>query len=115
MSLGASGGLLTIWDDTKIESVDSLEGAFSLSNKFRNKEDGGLWIHSNVYGSVDQCDKEEFRGKLAAIGGQWDMPWCFSGDFNATKSPRDRCRGRINRRESKFFNQFIVSYCLLEQ
>lgn len=92
--------------------MNKLEGAFSLSLAFRNIGEHETWVQTNVYGPTDYDDREDFWGELAAIRGWWNIPWCLCGDFNATKSPKDRMDGRMNRREAEFFNNFIDSFCL---
>ena len=49
-SLGASGGILTMWDKSKITVVENIKGRFSLSIKGDTMCKKRCWI-TNVYGS----------------------------------------------------------------
>lgn len=114
-SEGASGGFLTIWDESKVELVDHLEGSFSLSTLFRNVSDNVSWAMSNIYGPVDSHLKQDFWLELSSLGGIWsDMCWCVCGDYNATKSREDRNTGKLNRNEAKEFCNWIDSFELQE-
>lgn len=65
---GASRGLLTMWDATKVGQIDILEGEFSLSIVFRNVFGNTIWVHTNVYGLVDHKEKHSYWQELAAGG-----------------------------------------------
>ena len=47
---GAAGGVVVIWDNRVLELVGMEVGLFSISCRFKNCEDGFLWIFTGVYG-----------------------------------------------------------------
>ena len=48
---------------------------------------------SGVYCPIERSLKESFWKELGFISGQWEEPWCVSGDFNKILSPNERSRG----------------------
>ncbi len=48
--MGASGGILLMWDNRVVEKVEEAVGMFSISWKFRNVSSGFEWAFSGVYG-----------------------------------------------------------------
>lgn len=113
-SIGTSGGCLTIWDERLLEMLNCLDGAYSLTIKFRNKEDNVEWILTNIYGPIEYIEKEDVWCEIAVIGRVWSLLWCVCGDLNATKESKGRQGGHISRREFRNFNNFIGSYGLIE-
>ncbi|RVX23718.1 Transposon TX1 uncharacterized 149 kDa protein [Vitis vinifera] len=55
---GAVGGLLICWDKRSLEILDWEEGQFSLSCRFRNVEDGVVWVFTGVYGPFTKEERE---------------------------------------------------------
>ena len=93
---GAVGGLLICWDKRSLEILDWEEGQFSLSCRFRNVEDGVVWVFTGVYGPFTKEERECLWEEIGAIRGIWEDPWCLGGDFNVTLFQRERSRqGRI--------------------
>ncbi|RVW43928.1 hypothetical protein CK203_072334 [Vitis vinifera] len=78
---GTAGGLLLIWDNRVLESLEVESGGYSISARFRNCSDGFSWIFSGVYGPVIGSEKEDFWEELGAIRGLWEDPWCIGGDL----------------------------------
>ncbi|KAJ9697075.1 hypothetical protein PVL29_009023 [Vitis rotundifolia] len=92
-SRGASGGILVFWDSRLVELVGLEEGLFSISCRFKNCEDGIVWVFTGVYGPVCSRDREDFWEELGSIKGLWADPWCVGGDFNLVRYPEERSRG----------------------
>ena len=84
---GSAGGILLLWDNSRISLVDSVVGSFSVSCLFRMPEDGFQWAFSGVYGPVENSFRESFWEELGSIKGLWDCPWCVGGDFNEVLFP----------------------------
>ena len=57
---GSAGGILLLWDNSRISLVDSVVGSFSVSCLFRMLEDGFQWAFTGVYGQVESRFKESF-------------------------------------------------------
>ncbi|RVW71709.1 Transposon TX1 uncharacterized 149 kDa protein [Vitis vinifera] len=87
---GAAKGLLLFWDNRVLEKLEVESGGYSISIRFRNRDDGFTWIFSRVYGSMIGSEKEDFWEELEAICGLWEDPWCIGGDFNAIRFPEER-------------------------
>ena len=90
---GFAGGILLLWDNSRIGLVDSVVGSFSVSCLFRMLEDGFQWAFTGVYGPVENRFRESFWEELGSIKGLWDGPWCVGGDFNEILFPNERSRG----------------------
>ena len=90
---GSAGGILLLWDNSRISMVDSVVGSFSVSCLFRMAEDGYQWAFSGVYGRVEKRLRESFWEELGSIKGLWEDPWCVGDDFNEILSPNERSRG----------------------
>ena len=73
-SRGAAGGILVFWDNRVLDLVDLERGEYSISCRFKNREDGVLWVFIGVYGPVCQKEREDFWEELRAIGGLWNNP-----------------------------------------
>ena len=71
---GATGGILVFWDNRVFELVDLEEGEYSISCRFKNCEDGVVWVYTGVYGPVCRREREDFWEELGAIGGLWNNP-----------------------------------------
>ena len=59
-SMGASGGVLLMWDNRVVEKLEEAVGRFSVSCKFKNVVDQFVWAFTGVYGP--NCDRD--RGPL---------------------------------------------------
>ena len=83
-SVGASGGVLLMWDNRVVEKLEEAVGRFSVSCKFKNVVDQFVWAFTGVYGP--NCDRD--RGPLGrsylefVVGGMclgvWEviLMWC---------------------------------------
>jgi hypothetical protein len=49
-SIGASGGILLLWDRRVVSKVDVCQGNFVAACSFRNVDDGMEWAFAGVYG-----------------------------------------------------------------
>ena len=100
---GAVGGLLICWDKRSLEILDWEEGQFFLSCRFRNVEDGVVWVFTRVYGPFTKEEMECLWEEFGAIRGIWEDPWCLGGDFNITLFQRERSKqGRITSTMRRF-------------
>ena len=57
---GSAGGILLLWDNSRISLVDSVVGSFSVTCLFKMPENGFLWAFSGVYGPIDNSFRESF-------------------------------------------------------
>ena len=93
---GSAGGILICWDKRSLDLLEWEEGQFSLSCRFRNVDNGVVWVFMGVYGPFTRVDRECLWEEIGAIRGIWEGPWCLRGDFNIILSQSERSRqGRI--------------------
>ncbi|RVW32495.1 hypothetical protein CK203_081231 [Vitis vinifera] len=86
-----------------LELVGMEVGLFSISCRFKNCEDGFVWIFSGVYGPTMKRFREFFWEELGAIRGLWNDPWCIGGDFNMIRFPDERRRrGKVSSSMRRF-------------
>ena len=57
---GSVGGILLLWDNSRISLVDFVVGSFFVSCLFRMVEDEFQWAFSRVYGPVENRLSESF-------------------------------------------------------
>ena len=88
----STGGILICWDKRSLEILDWEEGQFSISYRFRNVEDGVVWVFTGVYGLFTKYERECLWEEIGAIRGIWEEPWCLRGDFNIILSQREKSR-----------------------
>ena len=89
-SVGASGGVLLMWDNRVVEKLEEAVGHFSVSCKFKNVVDQFVWAFTGVYGPNCDRDRGPFWEELSGVCSWWDVPWCVGGDFNVVRFPSER-------------------------
>ena len=57
---GSAGGIVLLWDNSRISMVNSVVGSFSVLCLFRMAEDGYQWDFSRVYGPIEKRLRESF-------------------------------------------------------
>ena len=100
---GSAGGILICWDKRSLEILDWEEGQFSISCRFRNVENGVVWVFTGVYGSFSKEERECSWEEIGVIRGIWEELWCLGGGFNIILSQTERSRqGRITSAMRRF-------------
>ena len=46
---GTMGGVLLMWDTSKLERLEVEVGSFSISYQFRDYDEGFIWVFSDLY------------------------------------------------------------------
>jgi hypothetical protein len=92
-SMGASGGILLMWDSRVVEKIDDAVGNFSVSCKFRSVVNQTEWAFSGVYGPQTDRERLIMWYELAGISSWWDVPWCIGGDLNVVRFLAEKLRG----------------------
>ena len=54
---GSAGGILICWDKRSLDILDWEEGHFTLSCRFRNVENGVVWVFTRVYGPFTKVER----------------------------------------------------------
>ena len=111
---GVAGGILICWDKRSLDILDWEEGQFSLSYKFRNVEDGAVWVFTGVYGLFTKVERECLWKEFGAIRGLWEDPWCLGGDFNITLLQRERNNQRRITSEMRRFAEIVDELGLVD-
>ncbi|MCH86865.1 cytochrome P450, partial [Trifolium medium] len=116
-SVGASGGLLTIWDSTEVEVWSSVSREHVLWSHGRLVKSGEEFYLANVYSPCDSGAKQvlwdSLTERIQALDGK---RVCVCGDFNAVRSVEERRSSRIGPLPMDHipFNRFIVDNVLID-
>ena len=111
---GAAGGVLVMWDKRVLEGLEIELGSFSISCRFRNCEEGFVWVFSGLYGPTKGREMRDLWEELAAIKGLWNDPWCIAGDFNIVRFPAETSNGRQMSTAMREFSGFIDEFELVD-
>ena len=76
---GIVGGILVVWDKRSLELLDKEVGSLTVSCRFRNVEDGFVWVLFGVYGPLTKEGRTTFWEELGVVRGLWEEPWCIGG------------------------------------
>jgi hypothetical protein len=113
-SIGASGGIILMWDRRVVERVDEAIGCFSISCRFREVASSLEWVFSGVYGPNRAVERRLMWDELAGIATVWAVPWCVGGDFNLVRYPTERAGASDLSPSMRDFSYFIFSMGLLD-
>ena len=113
-SVGASGGVITIWKSYMFTCHLVYSNDFGISVEFSSNLGTHDWILTNVYGPCTLSGKQLFLNWLKNIDMPEEVEWILLGDFNLLGSPSDRNRpgGDIN--EMLFFNEAMSALGVFE-
>ncbi|GKA82834.1 RNA-directed DNA polymerase, eukaryota [Tanacetum coccineum] len=113
-SVGASGGILTMWDSR----------VFSMEQSFCNRNYVGVygsWIGVsskigliNVYSPQSSSQKEELWVSIENLIASVNITWVIFGDFNVVRSAGERSGCAFNVAEANSFNDFISQMGLFD-
>jgi hypothetical protein len=113
-SLGASGGLITAWDDQVLEFLHHSIDDFSITTTFSLRADNLSFSIINVYGPCIHDQKPLFLDSLAQIFATFSGSVAIMGDFNLIRPPRDKSNDNFNVSEAALFNDSINNLGLIE-
>ncbi|RVW16654.1 hypothetical protein CK203_080891 [Vitis vinifera] len=111
---GTAGGVLVMWDKRVLEGLEVEVGSFSISCRFRNCEEGFVWVFSRLYGPIKGRERGELWEELAVVKGLWNDPWCIAGDFNVVWFPVETSNGRQMSTTMREFSGFIDEFELVD-
>jgi len=109
LSVGASGGIVTLWDLREVEvwSTMSFDHVLAVAGCF--VQFGDLFVVFNFYAPCDSSRQQALwnvlSSRLVALANQ---NVCVCGDFNAIRCVEER------RSVSTVFNGFITNNCLVD-
>jgi hypothetical protein len=116
-SIGASGGLVSIWDCNVVEVASTTSFPHVLVIRGRVLQTSQEFIIANVYAPCDTAEKQVLWDQLLQfVVNNGDANLCLCGDFNAVRSSEERRgRGYVFRQcDTKFFNNFIDDGALVD-
>ena len=76
--VGASGGVLLMWDNRVVDKVKEAVGHFSVSCRFKNVVDHFVLAFTGVYGPNCDRDRNFLWEELFGLFSWWDVPWCVN-------------------------------------
>jgi exonuclease III len=106
-SVGASGGIITIWKSSLFSGSLAFSNAYAISIEFLSKHDQSAWLLTNVYGPCTSEGKIVFLNWLKDIQIAQEVDWLVVGDFNLIRGPHNRNKPRGNLQEMLLFNEVI--------
>ncbi|CAN0920481.1 hypothetical protein LINGRAHAP2_LOCUS32067 [Linum grandiflorum] len=113
-SVGASGGIISIWDKDMFVLEGSWIGSYCVVTIFKNTRDGFVWMLINVYAPCALVDKRRCIEELRNVFGWWLLPSCFMGDFNMIRSGIEALGQPRSLAEMSLFNDFVEELCLVD-
>jgi exonuclease III len=89
-SVGASGGILLVWNSTVFTGSIVDKQRFGITASFTSNQNGQTWKLTSVYGPCIEPARSEFITWLRGHQIQEDENWLFMGDFNFYRSLENR-------------------------
>lgn len=116
-SVGASGGLVTVWDLSVIEVWCSMNIGHALAIKGKVIKTGEVFFLINVYAPCDLERKRALWESLhVLVTNNQDTCLCLCGDFNSVRCLEER-KGRslvFRQLDADLFNNFIEDNFLID-
>jgi hypothetical protein len=113
-SVGASGGLIIIWNGSLFNGELAFHNDFSISVNFKCNLSNDTWILTNIYGPCQADKKSQFIDWFANIDMPPDSDWLIMGDFNFIRSPSDRNKPGGDLNDMLLFNEAISNLGIVE-
>ncbi|XP_026437189.1 uncharacterized protein LOC113335304 [Papaver somniferum] len=114
-SNGYSGGILTIWDSSRLEKLDEIFGMNNITSLFSTRANNFQWDIYNVYSPCDYEPRRDFWQNMAEVREWWTSPICIAGDMNAIHSNEQRNHGDGDSRNTATLNSYILDNELIDQ
>ncbi|XP_058784197.1 uncharacterized protein LOC131658967 [Vicia villosa] len=115
VSVGSSGGLLSIWNSISVSVEASFSGPGFLGNKVLWK--GEYFYVVNIYSGCALHQKRELWNSLLVLKNKFqDGEWIIAGDFNTVKKRSERwgCSSRSVNSKWSDFSDFIDDIGLVD-
>jgi hypothetical protein len=113
-SVGASGGLITIWNGHLFDGDLVLANTYSVTVKLKSLQSGHSFHITNINGPAASSNKAGFISWLYNFDTSSIEDWLILRDFNMIRSPENRNRGGGNLAEMNLFNDLIHHLDLVE-
>lgn len=113
-SIGASGGILTIWNSSIFSGQVIFSEQFALGIQFTANQSSHVWTLVNIYGPFTGEHRDLFTKWLFNLIIPSTEDWLLLGDFNYIRSPDNRNKPGGNAQDMFTFNDFIREQHLTE-
>lgn len=112
--MGASRGLLVVWNEQVFKGQLFHSNDYSLSISFTSTHNGESWLLSNIYGPCQHNERSIFIDWFKNFQIQDDTNWLVLGDFNYVRYPHNRNREGGSITDMLAFNEAISNQALIE-
>jgi hypothetical protein len=113
-SVGASGGILVIWNSAIFSGRVIQINTFGIIVEFVSVHNGESWTMVSVYGPCSGIPRENFINWLYNLQIPAMSDWLLLGDFNFIRSEENRNRPGGDLNEMFLFNEVIGHLGLME-
>jgi len=113
-SIGASGGILVMWNSSHFTGVVLERKQYALTIQFTSVHNLDSWKLSTVYGPCQEPLRSEFVNWMKEQEIQDHDNWIFLGDFNFYRSLEDKNKPGGNLQDTLIFNDVIGQLGLVE-
>jgi hypothetical protein len=113
-SIGASGGILVLWNSTIFSGTVLDKQRFGTTVSFISVHNSDAWKLTTVYGPCDEPARTEFIDWFRNHDIEDTENWIFLGDFNFYRSLSNRNRPGGNLADTFIFNDAIGHLGLVE-
>ena len=86
-SVGASGGVITIWKSHLFYGNLVFSNEFGITVEFISNHNAVDWVLTNVYGPCTSSGKQQFTHWLKLIQMPSEVDWLLLGDFKPPPDP----------------------------
>lgn len=113
-SLGASGGLITIWNSSLFEGSLVQANSYAVTVKFTCRSNNKSFHVTNIYGLASSPQKMGFVTWLLNLDTNDYDDWVLGGDFNLIRHPDNKNKPRGDFSEMNMFNELISDLDLVD-
>lgn len=105
--IGASGGLLTVWNSRFFDGNIVQGNTYAITIKFYSKQENKSFHVINVYGPAHSAQKMAFVTWLMNLHSSDFDDWLLAGDFTLYRNPKNRSKPGGDLSEMNMFNELI--------
>jgi hypothetical protein len=113
-SIGASGGIITIWKSAQFTGSLAFSNNYVISVDLHSNHDQADWILTIVYGPCTPEGKLDFIDWIENIQMADGVDWLVVGDFNLIRDPYNRNKPSVEVNIMLLFNEAISAQGWIE-
>ncbi|XP_073355017.1 uncharacterized protein [Aegilops tauschii subsp. strangulata] len=113
-SMGASGGIITIWNSSLFVGTLWFTDSFAVGVSFVSTQSNEAWNLVNVYGPCSGERWADFSSWLFDLNIPSNENWLLLGDFNFIRSTANRNKPGGDAADMLLFNEIIHAQSLME-